>query len=50
MKITLFSADTVRFEDAPGPLTIEAASVDVRRVWPSVPPERHEAAKRAGVR
>lgn len=29
MKITLVSEDTVRFEETPGPLTIEAPSADV---------------------
>src|SRR5690242_8589586 len=29
MKITLVSDDTVRFEETPGPLTIEAPSADV---------------------
>lgn len=29
MKITLLSDDTVRFEDTPGPLTVEAPSADV---------------------
>ena len=101
MKITLLSDDTVRFDDTPGPLTIEAPSadmvyspfhmlasavadctfytvkswatnakldatdlavevkiifaehphraggVDVKLVWPSLPPERETAAKRA---
>lgn len=101
MKITLVSDDTVRFEETPGPLTIEApsadvvyspfhmlasaladctyytvkswatnakvdagdltvevtvgfaehphrvGSVDVKLVWPSLPEERTEAAKRA---
>jgi uncharacterized OsmC-like protein len=101
MKITLVSEDTVRFEDTPGPLTIEApsadtvyspfqmlasamadctyytvkswatnakletgdlvvevkvgfadhphrvGSVDVKLIWPSLPPERTESAKRA---
>lgn len=101
MKITLISDDAVRFDDSPGPLTIEAPSVekayspfhmlasaiadctyytvrswatnanvsagdlavevkisfaehphraggfDVTLVWPSLPPERIEAAKRA---
>lgn len=101
MKITLLSDETVRFEETPGPLTIEASSadvvyspfqmlasaladctyftvkswatnakvkaddlvvevtigfadhphrvgnVDVKLVWPSLPAERTEAAKRA---
>lgn len=101
MKITLLSDETIRFEETPGPLTIEApsadvvyspfqmlasavadctyftvkswatnakvkaddlvvevtigfadhphrvGSVDVKLVWPSLPPERVEAAKRA---
>lgn len=101
MKITLLSDDAVRFDDTPGPLTIEAPSadkpyspfhmlasavadctyytvrswatnanvstddlavevrfvfaerphrvggVDVKLVWPSLPPERLESAKRA---
>ncbi|HEV2641796.1 MAG TPA: OsmC family protein [Candidatus Elarobacter sp.] len=101
MKITLVSDDTVRYDDAPGPMTIEAASadkpytafhmlasavascthatvrswasnagvdandlavevkivfaehphrageIDVTLLWPSLPPERMDAAKRA---
>jgi uncharacterized OsmC-like protein len=101
MKITLVSEETVRFEETPGPLTIEApsadvvyspfhmlasavadctyftvkswatnakidagdlvvevtigfaehphrvGSVDVKLIWPSLPQERTEAAKRA---
>lgn len=101
MKITLLSEDSVRFDDTPGPLTIEAPSadmvyspfhmlasavadctfytvkswatnakldagdlavevtityaehphraggVDVKLVWPSLPPERENAARRA---